>query len=825
MKKNTIQEELLEMDLELDNIFTTGVDADGFASRAEIIPLVTKEDESFLLNEDEIPEDIPLLPLRDNVLFPGVVMPISVGRKSSLQLLRLAERKNLRIIVVAQKNDVEEPQLDDLYKIGVVARVLRVIDLPHENNMAVLQGTMKCSLDSITQTQPFYHGKATLINEIEKSNHPRTFHNKVMTIRRRYAELQQKKNNGAGFNSKDIINSLSNIGSDRILTNYIAAHLDISTSDKQTLLEVFGYDLRADMVAEYIENEHEFYRIRDDIQDKARQEMDRQQREYYLNQQMRVIQDELGGTTSDQDLKLLQERASKKHWSKAVEEAFNHTLEKLRRTPPQTPDYTVELNYAELLLQLPWDEYSKDDLRTSHARKVLEKDHYGLEKVKERILEYIAVLSLKGDMKSPILCLVGPPGTGKTSLGKSIATAMKRKYVRMALGGLHDEAEIRGHRKTYVGAMPGRIIQNIKKAGVSNPVFVLDEIDKVQGMSHNGDPTSALLEVLDPEQNNAFHDNYLDLDYDLSHVLFIATANTLSTIQPALLDRMEIIDLSGYILEEKLEIARRHLIPRLLEGHGFAKNELRFSKEVLTRIINDYTRESGVRQLEKTLAKIIRHRAVRKSEGKDLDPVVHITELKEILGLPIHNSDHRGDEPKVGVVTGLAWTQVGGEILFIESSISKGKGTLTMTGNLGDVMKESATLAFEYIKANAESFGISPELIENSNIHIHVPEGATPKDGPSAGITMFVAMVSSLTQKKVIPTIAMTGEITLRGAVTAVGGIKEKVLAAKRANITDIILCNDNRRDIEDIPSQYLKGLTFHYISEMKDALPIAIQN
>lgn len=813
------------MDLEFDNILTAGIDADGIVSRAEIIPLVTKDDESFLLFEEDIPDDMPLLPLRDNVLFPGVVMPITVGRKSSLQLLRTAERKNLRIIVVAQKNDAEEPQFDDLNKIGVVARVLRVIDLPHNNTMAVLQGTMKCLLQRITQITPYYHGEASLINENEKPEHPRSFHNKILAIRRRYAELQQKKNNGSGFNSRDIINSLSNIGSDRILINYIAAHLDISTTDKQQLLNASNYEKRAELVAEFIENEHEFFRIRDDIQDKTRQEMDRQQREYFLNQQMRVIQDELGGSPTDQELQLLQERAAKKHWSKAVNEAFTHSIEKLRRTPPQTPDYTVELNYAELLLSLPWDEYSKDDLRTAHARKVLDKDHYGLEKVKERILEYIAVLSLKGDMKSPILCLVGPPGTGKTSLGKSIATAMKRKYVRMALGGLHDEAEIRGHRKTYVGAMPGRIIQNIKKVGVSNPVFVLDEIDKVQGMSHNGDPTSALLEVLDPEQNSAFHDNYLELDYDLSHVLFIATANTLSTIQPALLDRMEVIDLSGYILEEKLEIAKRHLIPRQLEEHGFAKKELKFDNNTLTRIINDYTRESGVRQLEKTIAKIVRHRAVKKSENSEFDPVIHSDELKDILGLPIHNSEHRGNEPKVGVVTGLAWTQVGGEILFIESSISKGKGTLTMTGNLGDVMKESATLAFEYIKANADQFDIDPERLENSNIHIHVPEGATPKDGPSAGITMFVAMLSALTQKKVIPTIAMTGEITLRGAVTAVGGIKEKVLAAKRANITDIILCNDNRRDIEEIPQHYLNGLTFHYISEMKDALPIAFQS
>ena len=552
--------------------------------------------------------------------------------------------------------------------------------------------------------------------------------------------------------------------------------------------------------------------------------MARQQREYFLNQQMRVIQDELGGSSSEQDINSLVERAQKKKWSKEVDNAFNRSIEKLRRTPPQTPDYTVELNYVELLLDMPWNVFSKDDLRTDHARKILDRDHYGMEKVKERIIEYIAVLKLKGDMKSPILCLVGPPGTGKTSLGKSIAEAMHRKYVRVALGGLHDEAEIRGHRKTYVGAMPGRIIQSIKKAGVSNPVFVLDEIDKVQGMSHNGDPTSALLEVLDPEQNKAFHDNYLELDYDLSNVLFIATANTLSTIQPALLDRLEVINLSGYILEEKIEIAQRHLIPRQLKEHGFTKRDLKFDNSVISTIINNYTRESGVRQLEKTIAKIIRRRAVQKADGTVIDKNIKAEELKDILGLPIHNSERRGKEPKVGVVTGLAWTQVGGEILFIEASISKGKGTLSMTGNLGDVMKESATLAFEYLKSNATRLGVDVEAIENSNIHIHVPEGATPKDGPSAGITMFVAMVSAFTQRKVIPSIAMTGEITLRGAVTPVGGIKEKILAAKRADITDIILCEDNRRDIEEIPAEYLQGLSFHYINDMEEALPIAFE-
>ena len=809
------------MDLEIDKLNIERL-ADNLISRAEIIPIVSKEDESFLLNEHEIPDDMPLLPLRGTVLFPGVVMPIAIGRKGSLKLVREAERKDERIIVVAQRNDSETPMLEDLFNIGVIARVLRVIELPNKDVMAVLQGTMKCSLESLTQTTPYYRGHAMLIDEIADPEHPRLFHSRVIKLRKNYVDIMHQKMDG-GPSVKDMLGSLNNIASDRIVINYIASHLDATLNDKQNILEAFGYEARIDLVEEELNQEREFVKFRSDLHDRTRHEIDRQQREYFLNQQMRVIQDELGGSPVDQDLDRLQERADRKKWPDEVAAAFQRSMERLRRTPPQTPDFTVELNYAELLLELPWMEYTKDDLNISRARKVLDKDHYGMEKIKERIIEYLAVMKLKGgSMKSPILCFVGPPGTGKTSLGKSIATAMKRKYVRVALGGLHDESEIRGHRKTYVGAMPGRIIQNIKRAGVSNPVFVLDEIDKVQGMSHNGDPTSALLEVLDPEQNNAFHDNYLDLDFDLSNVLFIATANSLSTIQPALLDRMEIIDLSGYVLEEKIEIAQRHLVPRQLEEHGLDKKAMKFDKEVLSTIINDYTRESGVRQLEKTIAKVVRHRAVQLSEGGEIAKVVNVSELKGILGLPIHNSDRRGAEPRVGVVTGLAWTQVGGEILFIESSLSKGKGTISMTGNLGDVMKESATLAFEYLKANAVAFGIEYEKIENSNIHIHVPEGATPKDGPSAGITMFVAMVSAFTQKHVSPTIAMTGEITLRGAVTPVGGIKEKILAAKRADITDLILCEDNRRDIEDIPSEYLKGLTFHYIKEMKDALPIA---
>lgn len=820
MKKYYTPEDLIEMDLELDKFESDK----SMAVRTEIIPLVKKDDESFLLYEDSVPDVLPLLPVRSNVLFPGVVTPIAIGRESSKKLIRYCEKHDERLVAASQRNDSENPTADDLFNIGVIVRVLRLIDLPNDEHIAVLQATMKCTIDEVIEGGEHLRAKVRLINENGKSAHPRIFHTQVNSIRKRYAELQRNKRNGEGPSMKEMLNSLSNIASDRILVNYVASHLDVSCSDKQMMLEAFGYDRRAEMVLDFIDEESEFYRVRDDIQEKTRREMDRQQREYFLNQQMRVIQDELGGSPVDHELQRMIERASKKKWSREVNAAFLRSIEKLRRTPPQTPDYTVELNYAEMLLDLPWDTYSKDDLRTSRARKTLDKDHFGMEKVKERIIEYIAVLSLKGDMKSPILCLVGPPGTGKTSLGKSIATALKRKYVRVALGGLHDEAEIRGHRKTYIGAMPGRIIQSIKKAGVGNPVFVLDEIDKVQGMSNHGDPTSALLEVLDPEQNNAFHDNYLDLDYDLSNVLFIATANSLSSIQPALLDRMEIIDLSGYILEEKIEIAKRHLIPRQLADHGLDKKSLKLGNEVLTTLVNDYTRESGVRQLDKAIAKLVRSRAVKVADGQEVAKEIRVDELKDILGLPIHNSERRGAESRVGVVTGLAWTQVGGEILFIESCISKGKGTLSLTGNLGDVMKESATLAFEYVKANADQFGIDYEKIENSNIHIHVPEGATPKDGPSAGITMFVAMISAFLQRKVKSSVAMTGEITLRGLVTPVGGIKEKILAAKRAGITDLILSEDNRRDIEDISADYLHGLTFHYIREMKEALPIAFE-
>lgn len=794
--------------------------ADAITAKAEFIPMVNKEDEAFLLTEQDLPSEMPVLPLRDAMIFPGVIMPVSVSRPKSLRLLKAAQRKDTRIAVFSQLGEDENPAEDQLFPFGVIARVVNILDFPNSASLAVLQGTMKCRLDKITAAEPHLFGQITPIEENLKLRHARQFAANMRLLRGMHTELQKRKGTAK---DEALATAIRGIKSDKILINFIATHMELGIFQKSSLLEANDYESRLSLVLKALESELQYMNLHDEIQERTRTEMDRQQREYFLNQEMRVIQNELGGNPADMDLQELTERAEKMNWSPEADKAFKKGIQKLQRTPMQTPDYTVELNHLNMLLDLPWHTYTRDNLRPSNARKVLDRDHYGIDQVKDRIVEHIAVLSLKKDMKSPIICLVGPPGTGKTSLGKSIAEAMKRNYVRVALGGVHDESEIRGHRRTYVGAMPGRILQSIKKAGSSNPVFILDEIDKVQSNSLNGDPTSALLEALDPEQNNAFHDNYLDVPYDLSKALFIATANSTSTIQPALLDRMEVIELSGYILEEKLEIAKRHLIPKQLDEHGFDKKEIKFSTPVLSSIINDYTRESGVRQLDKAIAKIVRKKAVRKANGEEVPRDIQVSELKDLLGLPIHNSERCGKEARVGVVTGLAWTQVGGEILFVESSISKGKGTLSLTGNLGDVMKESATLAFEYLKSNAARFGIADETIENSNIHIHVPEGATPKDGPSAGITMFVAMISAFSQKKVKSHVAMTGEITLRGAVTPVGGIKEKILAAKRAGITDIILCEANRRDIEDIKPEFLNGIRFHYINEMSEALPLAL--
>ena len=787
----------------------------------EVIPVLSGDDDDMLLNAVDVPEVMPLIPMRGNVLLPGVVLPINAGRKRSINALKYSMDHQAYIAVVSQVDETEEPFKDDLYEYGTVVRVMKIIDMPDGSVMGIVQSASRVRLLEMSTKTKYYYAKVDVCDEADKHEFARSSQtrSKVKALRKvfeNYIKRQGRK--------RSPFADLSSISSERILINFIATHSDISNLDKQMMLEADTYAERLDMLMKVLSDEIGVFDIQDEIRNKAQRNMDRQQREYVLQQQMRAIQDELGGSPMDEEVAELRSKAAKKLWSAEMQEVFERELNKLMHAPMQSPDYTVQLNYLNELLALPWNEYTRDNLNTKNAQKVLDRDHYGLEKIKERIVEQIAVMSLKADMRAPILCLVGPPGTGKTSLGKSIAEALNRKYVRVAFGGLHDEAEVRGHRRTYIGAMPGRIIKGIKRAGSSNPVFILDEIDKIQSQTNNGDPTAAMLEVLDPEQNQAFHDNYLDVDYDLSKVMFIATANTLSTIQPALIDRMEVIDISGYILEEKIEIAKRHLIPHQLVEHGFKKNELKFKKEVLTAIINDYTRESGVRQLDKTLAKIIRRRAVKKTQLEPYSAEVKCDELQELLGLPIHQSEKKGSESRVGVVTGLAWTSVGGEILFVESSTSKGKGTISMTGNLGDVMKESATLAFEYIKANLEELGIKQEQIDECNVHIHCPEGATPKDGPSAGITMFVAMVSALTGRKVNASWAMTGEITLRGQVTAVGGIKEKILAAKRAGITDIMLSSDNRRDIEDIEPQYLSGLQFHYIDTVKEALPLVME-
>lgn len=771
-------------------------------------------------DDNSLPQELPLLTIRDAVIFPLISVPISVGRAPSKKILVEAKRRNRIIGVVAQRNEAETPFREDLYDMGCYARVVNVTTLNEDESLAILYGGPRFTLDELVDTDPYLVAKvkpAPMENDADF--HGSEARSRITTLKRKYTEMS--KNAQHRFLPVDSL--LRHLRENRMVVNMIAAHSFIETGQKQALLEITKLNERADELLKYMSMAQEAQNLEREVDRKARHMMDQQQREYYLNQQMHAIQDELGGSPYEKEIREMEARAKKKPWGKEAAEHFEEELQKLRRIPPQQPDYFVQQNYLEFMLDLPWNECTVDNLDIDHARKTLDRDHYGLEKIKERILEYVAVMQLKGNMKAPILCLVGPPGTGKTSLGKSIADALNRKYVRMALGGVHDESEIRGHRRTYVGAMAGRVMESVKRAGSSNPVFILDEIDKVQSNSFNGDPTAALLEALDPEQNSAFHDNYLDLNYDLSKVLFIATANSLATIQPALLDRMEIIELSGYILEEKEEIAKRHLLPRLLKDHGIAKSQLRIPPATMTQVIDQYTFESGVRQLDKQLAKIVRRRAVKMVSGQKVSPTVKTSELNELLGLPLHTMEKRNRKDMVGIVTGLAWTAMGGVILFVEASKSKGKGDLSLTGNLGDVMKESATLAFEYLKANAEDFGIKIKDIESSHLHIHVPEGATPKDGPSAGITMFVAMVSVFSNRKVRSDTAMTGEITLRGAVTPVGGIKEKILAAKRAGITNLLLCEENRRDVEDIDKEYLKGLSFHYIAEMKDALPITL--
>lgn len=777
------------------------------------------------LFEEEIDKCLPILPLRNMVLFPGVVLPVAIGRKSSLRLIDHAYKKGKTIGAVCQlRPEVERPGLEDLYPIGVVAKIVRVFEMPDQTTTVILQGMQRFQLLEVHDApkENFLLGTVSQLQESFPEKGDMEF--KVLVDTCKDLTVQFIKN--ADNIQAEAAFAIKNINSQMFLINFICANLPLSVEEKEQLLKEDSLQDRAYRLLGYLKREVKLAELKANIQMRTKEDLDQQQREYFLQQQMKNIQDELGGNPQDQDLAELQQRASKKKWNEEVRRAFERELSKLERTNPQSPDYNVQLNYLETLLSLPWNEYTTDNLNLSHAEKVLNKDHYGLEKVKERILEHLAVLKLRGDLKSPIICLYGPSGVGKTSLGRSIAAALGRKYVRVSLGGLHDESEIRGHRRTYIGAMPGRIIKNLMKAGSSNPVFILDEIDKVSQATVNGDPSSALLEVLDPEQNNAFHDNFLDIDYDLSKVMFIATANNLNTIPAPLLDRMELIEVSGYITEEKIEIARRHLIPKEMENVGMDKQHaVKLPKATIEAIIESYTRESGVRELEKKISKVFR-KLVRSYATHGSYPMAEVkpANLKELLGAPEYTRDKYQGNDYAGVVTGLAWTAVGGEILFVETSVSRGKGgRLTLTGNLGDVMKESAMLALEYIKAHAPLLGIDPEVFENWNIHVHVPEEAIPKDGPSAGITMATSLASALTQRKVKSNLAMTGEITLRGRVLPVGGIKEKILAAKRAGIKEIILCSDNRKDIEEIPAIYLKGLTFHYVTDVKEVFRLAL--
>ena len=785
---------------------------------SELIPLMTPEDEE-IINKEDIPETLSILPLRNTVLFPGVVIPITAGRDKSIQLINDANKGDKVIGVVAQKDgDIENPTSEDIYKTGVVAQILRVLKMPDGNTTVIIQGKKRFEIEELIQEEPYLVAKVQEAKEDKEVDDPKEFGAIIDSIKEQALEVIKENPmlpSEASF-------AIKNIQSDSFLVNFISSNMELSVMQKQVILEKDNLKERALLTLKNLNKELQKLQLRNDIQSKTRSDLDQQQREYYLNQQLKTIQEELGGVNNDAELDEMRKKARSKKWTKEVGETFDKELARLRRMNPQMAEYGVQRNYLELMLELPWGIFSDDKFNLKEAVKILDRDHFGLEKVKERIIEHLAVLKLRGDMKSPIICLYGPPGVGKTSLGKSVAESLGRKYVRMSLGGLRDEAEIRGHRKTYIGAMPGRLIQNLKKAGTSNPVFVLDEIDKL-GQSHQGDPSSAMLEVLDPEQNTEFYDNYLEVGFDLSKVLFIATANNLGQIPWALRDRMEIINVTGYTIEEKIEIAKRHLLPKQLKEHGLSAKEIKVGKAQLEKIVEGYTRESGVRGLEKQIAKVVRFAAKSIALEESYNIAVTNDDIETILGAPRLERDKYENNEVAGVVTGLAWTSVGGDILFIESILSKGKGSLTITGNLGKVMKESATIAMEYIKANAIEFGIDPEIIEKYNVHIHVPEGATPKDGPSAGVTMLTSLVSVFTQRKVKNKLAMTGEITLRGKVLPVGGIKEKILAAKRANIKEIMLCKDNEKDIADIKKSYLKGLKFHYVTEMHEVIELAL--
>ncbi|MFH1296037.1 MAG: endopeptidase La [Bacteroidota bacterium] len=783
-------------------------------SETEFIPLLSSEDEK-QMNAEDVPEILPILPLRNTVLFPGVVIPITVGRDKSISLIREYYKTTRIIGVVAQKDaNIEDPEYEDLNDVGTVAQIIRLLQMPDGSTTAIIQGKRRFRVTELIQAEPFIKARVEAYGIHDKvTREDKEFNALISSLKDLSVQIINKSPNipsEAAF-------AIKNIESPSFLVHFISSNLNVDLGEKQELLEESDLIECSNLVLRHLTRELQVLELKYNIQEKVKTEMDKQQRDYLLNQQLKTIQEELGGGPNIQEVNALREQAKNKKWSKEVAEVFEKEITKLQRMHPAAAEYSIQINYLETLVQLPWNHYTEDNLDLSHARKVLDKDHAGLEKVKERIIEYLAVIKLKRDMKSPILCLVGPPGVGKTSLGKSIARTLGRKYIRMSLGGLRDESELRGHRKTYIGAMPGRIIKSIKKVKSSNPVFVLDEIDKVAGMNISGDPQAALLEVLDPEQNVAFYDNFLEVEYDLSRIMFIATANTLTTIHPALRDRMEVIEIPGYLLEEKIDIATQHLVPKQLNEHGLKKSQVTFSHEILQTIIEDYTRESGVRGLEKSIAKIIRSRATSVVMNDKFRKMLKPEDLAKIMGASLFQVDKQISNDLAGVVTGLAWTIHGGEILFIEVSLNKGKGELTLTGNLGDVMKESASIALAYLKAHSANFGIDPDLFGKWDIHIHVPEGATPKDGPSAGITIFTALASAFTQRKVKKNLAMTGEITLRGKVLPVGGIREKILAAKRARITDIILSKENKKDIDEIKSDYVKGLSFHYIKEMKE--------
>jgi ATP-dependent Lon protease len=791
-----------------------------FDSEAELIPLLTPEDEEEMNNE-KLPESLAILPLRNTVLFPGVVIPITAGRDKSIKLINDANAAGKDIGVVTQKNEEDEdPAENDIHSIGTVAKILRVLKMPDGNITVILQGKKRFEIDTVISQEPYI--KATVKNIVETfpTKKDKEFSVIIDSIKELAIQIIKESPNIPS----EATFAIKNIESKSFLINFVSSNMNLSIKEKQELLNITDLKDRALETLRYMNIELQKMELKNDIQSKVRFDLDQQQREYFLHQQMKTIQEELGGASQEEEVEEMVEKAALKKWDEGTKKHFEKELTKMRRMNPQAPDFGIQRNYLELFLDLPWNEYSKDNFDLKRAQKILDRDHFGLEDVKKRMIEHLAVLKLRNDMKSPIICLTGPPGVGKTSIGKSVAEALGRKYVRISLGGLRDEAEIRGHRKTYIGAMSGRIIQSLKKAGTSNPVFVLDEIDKL-AMGNQGDPSSALLEVLDPEQNNAFYDNFLEMGYDLSKVMFIATSNNMATIQPALRDRMEIIKMSGYTIEEKTEIARQHLFPRQLKEHGLTLKDLSIGKKQLEKIVEGYTRESGVRGLEAKIAQVIRNAAKSIAMEEEYNKKVTDSDIIKVLGVPRLERDKYENNDVAGVVTGLAWTSVGGDILFIESLISKGKGTMTITGNLGTVMKESATIALEYIKSNAEIFGIDPEMLAKYNIHLHVPEGATPKDGPSAGIAMLTSLVSLFTQNRVKKSLAMTGEITLRGKVLPVGGIKEKILAAKRANIKEIVLCHENKSDIDEIKPEYLEGLTFHYVKEMSEVLSIALTN